>query len=90
MSGERRSQPPAAGDLEPALERYKVHFALRHCQHQSLLRRVERTFDGWRHGRRHFGNVSAVRVRPFPPGGRIDFAETGRTRIRTRRGPSSR
>ena len=71
--GRRRPEPPAAGRLEPAVERDQVH-ARRAAGSRSLLAaRRARTSRSRvrRHRHRHQARVPAARLRALPPGGRL-------------------
>ena len=74
-AGARRPGPPAAGDLEPAVQRHQVHAARRRACGVAAGARGDGSRDPReRHRRRHRAGVPAPRVRPLPPGRRLDHA----------------
>ncbi len=62
-----RRGAPAAGDLEPAVERDQVHARGRPRRAGRHVRRKAGRRRGARHRLRHRARVQAVRVRSFPP-----------------------
>ena len=74
--GARRPGAAAAGRLEPALQRHQVHAAragASRCALERVNSHVEIVVE--RHRRGHPRRVPAARLRPLPPGRRVDHAQ---------------
>ena len=78
----RRSRPPAAGRVEPALERHQVHAGGRHRAGGAAAARCARRDRGRRQRHRHPAGADAAPVRALPPGRRLDHAPVRRPRAR--------
>ena len=64
-------EPPAAGGLEPALERHQVHRERRTGRGRARARELPDRDHRGRHGHRHQARVPAARVRALPAGRRL-------------------